>query len=67
MAMGLCIQHWGHGPIIVCSYDEPGLTLTYFIANSKLAPCSFCMGKPENNGFLGTILDCYETCISGSQ
>ena len=37
-AMGLGMQHWRHGPIIVCSHDDPGLTLTYLMAMSNLAP-----------------------------
>ena len=48
MAMGLGMQHWGHGPIVVCSFDDSGLTLTYFIARSNLAPYAFVWKK---NGF----------------
>ena len=30
----LCKQHWGLGPIIVCSNNDLVLTLTYFNLNS---------------------------------
>ena len=32
----LGLQHWGLQPIIVCSNDDPGVTLTYFTARSNL-------------------------------
>ena len=28
--------HWGLQPIIVCSNDDPGVTLTYFTERSNL-------------------------------
>ena len=31
-----CTQHQGLQPIIVCSNDDPGVTLTYFTARSNL-------------------------------
>ena len=31
-----CMLHWGLLPIIVCSNDDPGVTLTYFTARSNL-------------------------------
>ena len=34
--MKLGIQHRGLQPIIVCSNDDPGVTLTYFTARSNL-------------------------------
>ena len=45
------MQHQGLLPIIVCSNDDPGVTLTYFTAKSNLVTC-FSMGKSENSGFL---------------
>ena len=32
----ISMKHLGHQPIIVCSNDGPGLTLTYFTARSNL-------------------------------
>ena len=32
----LGMQHWRLLPIIVCSNDDPGVTLTYFTARSNL-------------------------------
>ena len=32
----LGIKHWGLKPLIVCSNDDPGLTMTYFIPRSNL-------------------------------
>ena len=32
----LGIKHWGLQPIIVCSNDDPGMTLSYFTARSNL-------------------------------
>ena len=29
----------------ICSNDDPGLTLTYFMARSIFGPLCFCMGK----------------------
>ena len=48
----LGIQHWGLQPIIVCSNDEPGVTVTYFRSIGKLG---FSMGKSENSGFFRNI------------
>ena len=31
----LGMSHWGLLPIIVCSNDDPGVTLTYFMARSN--------------------------------
>ena len=42
--------HWGLGPIIVCSNDELGLTLTYFITGSNFVT-DFSKGKCVNNVF----------------
>ena len=32
----LGMYHWGLQPIVVCSNDDPGVTLTYFTARSNL-------------------------------
>ena len=36
IALKLGIQHRGLGPIIICSNDDPGLTLTSFMPKSDL-------------------------------
>ena len=36
ISMKLGIEHWRLQPIIVCSNDDPGVTLTYFTARSNL-------------------------------
>ena len=41
------------GPIIVCSNDDPWLTLTYFTARSNLVPYAFIWGKTVRNSFNG--------------
>ena len=41
MTLWLGMKHWGLGPIIVCSNDDPRLTLTYFTAISY----AFIWGK----------------------
>ena len=45
MTLWLGMQHWGLGPIIVCSNDDPRLTLTYFTARSNLVPYAFIWDK----------------------
>ena len=42
--------HWGLQPIIVCSNDDPGLTLTYCMARSNLVT-GISIGKIKNDGF----------------
>ena len=46
----LSMLHRGLQPIIVCSNDDPGVTLTYFTARSNLVTV-FSLGKSENSGF----------------
>ena len=41
MTLWLGMWHWGLGPIIVCSNDDPRLTLTYFTARSNLVSYAF--------------------------
>ena len=45
MTLWLGMWHWGLGPIIVCSNDDPRLTLTYFTARSNLVSYAFIWGK----------------------
>ena len=44
------------GPIIVCSNDDPRLTLTYFTARSDLVPYAFVCGKTVRKSFNGRKL-----------
>ena len=57
MAMGLGMQHWGHGPIIICSHGDPKLASICFMARSNLAPYAFVWGKVKTLYFLGNIID----------
>ena len=36
--------------IIVCSNDDPGLTLTYFMASSNFVTLAFLQKKSEDSG-----------------
>ena len=47
----LGMYHWGLLPIIVCSNDDPGVTLTYFTAMSNLVTLAFSIENSENSGF----------------
>ena len=44
VTLWLGMQHWGLGPIIVCSNDDPRLT-TYFTARSNLVSNALIWGK----------------------
>ena len=46
MTLGLGMRHWVLRPIKVCSNDDLGLTLTYFMARSNLVPYAFIWEKP---------------------
>ena len=56
MTLWLGMLHWGIGPIIVCSNDDPRLTLTYFTARSNLVPYAFIWGKTVRKSFNGRNL-----------
>ena len=45
MTLWLGMLQWGLGPIIVCSNDDPRLTLTCFTARSNLVSLCFYVGK----------------------
>ena len=45
MILWLGMWHWGLEPIIVCSNDDPRLTLTYFTARSNFVSYAFIWGK----------------------
>ena len=48
----------GLQPIIVCSNDEPGVTLTYFTARSNLVTYAFLKEKVKTVDFSETIPAC---------
>ena len=39
------------GPIIICSNDDPGMTMTLFYSKVKFGHLGFSMGKSEKHGF----------------
>ena len=43
----------------VCSNDDPGLSLTYFMARSYLVPCAFVLEKSKTMDFSETIVVYY--------
>ena len=47
----LGMQHQGLQPIIVCSNDDPGMTMTYFNGKVKFGNLGFSIGKSENSRF----------------
>ena len=47
--------HWGLLPIIVCSNDDPGVTLTYFTATSNLVTTAFLYKKVKTVDFSESI------------
>ena len=49
------MQHQGLLPIIVCSNDDPDVTLTYFTARSNLVTYAFLWEKVKNVDFSETI------------
>ena len=50
--MVLGMQHLGHWPIIICSLDDPGLMLNYFMARSNLAHYAFVWEKVKITDFM---------------
>ena len=56
MTLWLGIYHWGLWPIIICSNDDPRLTLTYFTARSNLFFLCFYMGKTVRKSLNGRNL-----------
>ena len=45
-------------PIIICSNDDPGLTLTYFTARSNLVTLAFLWEKVKTVDFSEIIAAC---------
>ena len=52
----LGMQHWVLEYYQVCSIDDPGLTLTYFTARSKLVPYAFVWEKGKTMDFFKKLL-----------
>ena len=57
------MYHLGFLLIIVCSNDDPGVTLTYFTAMSKFCNLGFSVGKSKKGNFSETIAACDLTLI----
>ena len=53
--MKLGMLHPGFQPIIVCSNDDPGVTLTYFTAKTNLVTKVFLWEKVKTVDFSETI------------
>ena len=56
MTLKLGMQHQVLEYYQVCSYDDPGLTLTYFTARSNLVPYAFVWEKGKTIDFSETIV-----------
>ena len=54
----LGMKHWGLQHIIICSNDDPGVTLTYFTARSNLVTYAFLWEKVKTVDFSETIAAC---------
>ena len=59
----LVMYHWGLQPIIVCSNNDPGVTLTYFTARSNLVTLAFLLEKVKTVDFSETIAASYQKVI----
>ena len=56
--MKLGMYYSGLQPIIVCSNNDPGVTLTYFTARSNLVTLAFLWEKVKTVDFSETIAAC---------
>ena len=56
MALKLGMQHWVLEYCQVYSNDDPGLTLTYFMAKSNMVPYAFVWEKVKTMDFSETIV-----------
>ena len=56
MTLNLGMHHWVIDFYQVCSNDDPGLTLSYFIARSNLVPYAFIWEKGNTMDFSETIV-----------
>ena len=51
ISMKFGMKHWGLLPIIVCSDNDPEVTLTYFTARSNFGNLGFSMRKVKTVDF----------------
>ena len=58
MSLKVCMPHWVLEYYQVCSNDDRGLTLTYFMGRSNLVPYAFVWEKVKTMYFLETIVVC---------
>ena len=56
MSLKLSMQHRVLECYQICSNDDPGLTLTYFMARPNLVPYAFVWGKDKTMHFSETIV-----------
>ena len=56
MTLKFRTQHWVHERFPVYSSDDPGLTMTYFMARSNLVPYAFVWEKGKTMDFSETIV-----------
>ena len=56
MTLKLGKQHWVHKYYQVCSNDDPGLTLTSFMARPNLLPYAFVWEKGKTTDISETIV-----------
>ena len=56
MTLKLGMQHWVLEYYHVCSNDDPGLILTYFMARSNLVPYAFIWENGKTMDFSETIV-----------
>ena len=52
------MHHWVLEYYQVCSNDDPGLTLTYFMARTNLVPYAFVLEKGKTMNFSETNVVC---------
>ena len=55
ISMKVGMLHWGLQPIIVCSNDDPGVTMTYFTTRSNLVILAFLWEKVKTVDFSENI------------
>ena len=56
MTLKLGMQHQMHRYYQVCSNDDPGLTMTYFMARSNLLPYTLLWGNSKTMDISETIV-----------
>ena len=58
MTLKVGLQHWVLEFYQIYSNDDPGLTMTYFMATSNFIPCAFIWEKSKTIDFSETIVVC---------